>query len=125
MKMILHCHRCESSFEGTGATESAALLDAYNSPTEHVQKLHPEIAEAHDGADGEPCPNGVRDCPGCVESARDAGIPLSVILGRTNLRNHFPDRYIDQEIGNEVEHESRFERLLDRADLERKRGKGE
>lgn len=45
------------------------------------------IDEAHDEAaeDGRPCPNGVRECPGCIESARDAGIPLAVIMGKRRL----------------------------------------
>ena len=30
-----------------------------------------------------------------VQSALDAGIPLSVILGKTKLRDHFSQEYID------------------------------
>ena len=34
-----------------------------------------------------------------VDSALDAGIPLSVILGRDQLRDHFSKQYINQQCG--------------------------
>lgn len=47
---------------------------------------------ADDGEYCEPCYEAI-----CVKSALDAGIPLSVIEGRTKLRDHFSQEYIDSQ----------------------------
>lgn len=48
---------------------------------------------------GEPCPVALRDCKKCQQDAIDAGIPRSVVLGKTTLREHFSQTYIDAQCG--------------------------
>lgn len=38
-------------------------------------------------------------CPRFVSSALDAGIPLSVVMGKTKLTDHFSREYIDAQCG--------------------------
>lgn len=95
---MLHCHVCQSSFIGEG---EQALSEAWSSLKEHINENHPEVLEACLGAaDNErACPNGAGRCPECNDNARYAGIPLSVILGKTKLTDHFSKEYIRSQTG--------------------------
>lgn len=90
---------CNSSFSGED------LAKAFEGYRAHVAQWHPSVIDAHDNADGEPCANAISQCPGCVDSALDADIPLSVILGRTKLTDHFSRDYIAAQAGREAENE--------------------
>lgn len=58
------------------------------------------------------CPLPMNECPECVASARDAGIPMSVILGKTKLSDHFSEAQIARECGDKEKADE-----LDRQDL--------
>ncbi len=48
------------------------------------------------------CDDGESMCNECLKrNALEAGIPLSVIEGKTKLRDHFPQEYIDWKCGRE------------------------
>lgn len=53
--------------------------------------------------DGESCGRAVRDCPVQRQSAIEAGIPESVIDGKTKLRDHFSREYINAQAGRQDE----------------------
>ncbi len=43
---------------------------------------------------GAVCPNDIRECPSCIETALDAGIPLDVIQGKRKLTEAVsPEQY--------------------------------
>ncbi len=50
---------------------------------------------ACEAQDGDPCEGGPEECLSAYESALDAGIPSSVILGKSKLTDHFTKAYID------------------------------
>lgn len=52
--------------------------------------------------DGEPCRKPISDCPRMRQSALEAGIPASVIDGKTKLSNHFSREHIEREAGKLV-----------------------
>ncbi len=105
---MLHCSICKSTFMGFG---ERPLSEAWLGLRAHVDRYHPEVRRACEeaGENERSCPNRVPDCPSCVERALDADIPLSVILGRTRLRDHFDEERIALETGD-------IEKLLDITD---------
>lgn len=54
---------------------------------------------ACEAQDGDSCEGSPATCKSARESALSAGIPLSVILGKTTLHDHFSEEYIDAQCG--------------------------
>ncbi len=76
------------------------------------KELDTKRSIAHETAaeNGDPCPNRTSECPECTASALDAGIPLSVIQGKTKLSDHFSPAEIarnsgDKELADELDNE--------------------
>lgn len=98
--------------DGTGCTDCEGfgyhVLGDTNSPNARRERCDaclgtgsgdPEAIHARAAEDGDVCPVGHCHCPACRAAALDAGIPLSVVEGKTKLTDHFSEERIDLECG--------------------------
>ncbi len=57
--------------------------------------------EVCSNSEGGSCDRRTADCPVQRQGALDAGIPLSVIEGKSKLTDHFSKAFIDMQCGRE------------------------